>query len=118
MWYGVTDETRCTFAFDAALDRAFYSLEHYIGTPILEYNSSSKTYHLTNPAETLAALDAALLQTAPAKPGGKRSRAEITEMHEQKRQRQGARWDEAQATTTKADRAARAARMSASARKK
>ena len=93
-WYGCKDESRCIYEFDAAIDRKLWSLEHYIGSPCLEYNANSRLFHLTNPTETLAALDAAVLQTAPAKPGAKRTRGEEAEILEKKRQQQSAQWDE------------------------
>ena len=63
------------------------------------------------------ALDAALLQTAPAKPTSKRTRGEEAEALSRKRQQQAPVWD-AKVTKTggATDRAARAARTSAAAR--
>ena len=55
-WYGCKDESRCIYEFDAAIDRKLWSLEHYIGSPCLEYNANSRLFHLTNPTKTLAAL--------------------------------------------------------------
>ena len=116
-WYGCKDESRCIYELDAAIDRKLWSLEHYIGSPCLEYNANSRLFHLTNPTETLAALDAAVLQTAPAKPGAKRTRGEEAEILEKKRQQQSAQWDERPVgVSTGNERAARAGRMSASAR--
>ena len=83
---------------------------------MFDEEAHSRVYHLTNPTETLAALDAALLQTAPAKPGNKRTRGEEAEAQEAKRQRQSAEWDSAAAKTGASDRATRAARTSAAAR--
>ena len=40
-----------------------WSLEHYVGSPQLEYNSKRRVHKLVNPRETLAALDAAVLRT-------------------------------------------------------
>ena len=116
-WYGCKDESRCVYEFDAAIDRKLWSLEHYIGSPCLEYNANSRLFHLANPTETLAALDAAVQQTAPAKPGAKRTRGEEAEILEKKRQRQSAQWDERSVgVSTGNERAARASRMSASSR--
>ena len=70
-----------------------------------------------NPGETLAALDAALLQTAPAKPTSKRTRGEEAEALSRKRQREAPAWDATVAKTGgPSDRAARAAKTSAAAR--
>ena len=55
-WYGFRDSTRCLLEFDATVDRTLYSLEHFIGSPCLEYNTRSKLFHLANPSETLQPL--------------------------------------------------------------
>ena len=118
-WYGCRDSTRCLFQFDATVDKTLYSLEHFIGSPCLEYDARTKLFHLENPTETLAALDAALLQTAPARPGGKRTHGEEAEAFERKRLRQSADWDPAPKPTSGArERSERAVRMAASVRKK
>ena len=71
---------------------------------------------ITANCETLAALDAALLQTAPAKPTSKRTRGEEAEVLSRKRQREAPAWDATAAKTGgPADRAARAAKTSAAA---
>ena len=44
-WYGCKDESRCIYEFDAAIDRKLWSLEHYIGSPCLEYNANSRLFH-------------------------------------------------------------------------
>ena len=116
-WYGARDKTRCVYTFDSVPDRELWSLEHYIGSPCLEYDASKKVHRLTNPSETLAALDAALLHTAPAKPTSKRTRGEEAEALSRKRQREAPAWDATVAKTgSSSDRAARAAKTSAAAR--
>ena len=50
-------------------------------------------FRLTNPSETLVAPDAALLQTAPAKPTSKRTRGEEAKVLSRKRQRDAPAWD-------------------------
>ena len=116
-WYGARDKTRCVYNFDSAPDRNVWSLEHYIGSPCLEYDANKKVHRLTNPSETLAALDAALLQTVPAKPTSKRTRGEEAEARGRKRQREAPQWDPKVAQTRSAsDRVARAAKTSAAAR--
>ena len=117
-WYGVMDKKRTTFNFDEVPDREVWSLEHYVGSPHLEYNWKRKLFTLCNAPETLAALDAALVRTTPARSDAKRTIGEEEEAQDRKRQRQASVWDVAKAKTSGSDRDARAAKTAAGARKK
>ena len=118
------DKKRTTFNFDEVPDReercGVWSLEHvhYVGSPHLEYDWKRRLFTMCNAAETLAALDAALVRTTPARPNAKRTIGEEEEAQDRKRQRQAPGWDVAKAKTSGSDRDARAAKTAASARKK
>ena len=110
------DKKRTTFNFDEVPDREVWSLEHYVASTIGSVDAVRLT--LCNAAETLAALDAALVRTTPARPNAKRTIGEDEEAQDRKRQRQAPVWDVAKAKTSGSDRDARAAKTAASARKK
>lgn len=92
-WYGETNKSRRTFKHDSVVDTQLYSLEHYIGSPCLDYDEAARVYRLQDATEQLAALDAAAASTRPASVGSKRTKAEARIAAQKKREREESEWE-------------------------
>ena len=92
-WYGAADSTRTRFRYDPSPDPEYYSLEHFIGQPRLMYDPNQDAFTLDSPEEQLAALDAALADTAPYKKGSTRTAGEKKQAEQKKREREAPDWD-------------------------
>ena len=118
-WYSPSPKRR-TFKHNNAVESSDlrYSLEHYIGSPQLQYKPEKSHYILLNADRQLAALDAALSNTVPSSHG--RTVGEQREALERQQERERAPWiaapdeERQRQEAAKAERAARASAASTS----
>ena len=111
-WYGATDKARRSFKHDAVVDPELYSLEHYVGSPCLNYDEAACVYRLQDATQQLAALDAATASTKPVSAGSKRTKAEAKLSAQKKREREAPEWESRPSTSDAPSRNARAAKRS------
>jgi chorismate mutase len=91
-WYKPLDGSRALYSHDSVRDKTHYPLEHYLGSPRLEYDATSGVYRLADAAEQIASLDDALRSTLPERAGSTRTVGEARAAERLRREQQQAAW--------------------------